>query len=84
MMPRSMPIVVVLPPPLGPRNPKIWPGSTLNVTASTAKIFRNRLVGPVVSITLKCARRREGMLVVILTATVAEKFHLRQRVETNR
>ena len=42
------------------RRLQVWPGSTLNVMASTANVFRNRLVRPVVSMTLNCAPRRRG------------------------
>src|SRR5207302_4690100 len=41
----SMRIVVVLPAPLGPRNPTIWPFATSNEISSTATVRGYRLVG---------------------------------------
>src|SRR4051794_12020450 len=41
--------VVVLPAPLGPRNPVIVPSSTRNVRASTATSSPKRLVSPLIS-----------------------------------
>src|SRR5688572_5316699 len=45
--PVSILMVVVLPAPLGPRNPKISPARTSNVTASTAVKSPKRRVRPV-------------------------------------
>ncbi len=43
-------MVVDLPAPLGPRNPRISPSGTLNVRSSTAIRSRYRLLSPVTSI----------------------------------
>src|SRR2546423_2658900 len=54
--PRSMPIVVVLPEPLGPRNPKTPPRGTRSVRWSTAMTSPYCFVRSVVSITFSvCA-----------------------------
>src|ERR1700712_2030132 len=42
--PKSIRSVVVLPAPLGPRNPVIWPGSTVNDRSDTASTDPKRLV----------------------------------------
>jgi hypothetical protein len=42
MRPISVRIVVVLPAPLGPTNPKMWPRSTSNVTPRNASTFLRR------------------------------------------
>src|SRR3954453_6192699 len=44
--PSSILIVVDLPAPLGPRNPKIWPGGTVSESWSTARVAENRLLNP--------------------------------------
>src|SRR5690606_17144504 len=48
--PRINRIVVVLPAPLGPRNPVTTPGSTVQVRSSTARVRPNTLVNAVNSI----------------------------------
>src|SRR6266540_277736 len=42
----SIEMVVDLPAPLGPRNPKVWPGGTLKLTPRTASTSSNRLIRP--------------------------------------
>src|SRR6266540_1173312 len=42
----SIEMVVDLPAPLGPRNPKVWPGGTLKLTPRTASTSSNRLIKP--------------------------------------
>ncbi len=48
--PRIIRIVVVLPAPLGPRNPVTIPGSMEQVRSSTARVLPNTLVSPASSI----------------------------------
>jgi hypothetical protein len=48
--PRISRIVVVLPAPLGPRNPVTIPGSIEQVRSSTARVRPNTLVRPASSI----------------------------------
>ena len=48
--PRIIRIVVVLPAPLGPRNPVTTPGSMVQVRSSTARVRPNTLVSPANSI----------------------------------
>ena len=43
VIPRIMPMVVVLPLPFGPRKPKTWPDSTLKEILSTARVLPKRL-----------------------------------------
>src|ERR1039457_2713809 len=49
-------MVVVLPAPLGPRKPTIWPFSTSKEILSTATVRAYRLVRPCTLIILKCSR----------------------------
>ncbi len=59
--PSTMRSVVVLPAPLGPRKPQIWPGSTLNDRSPTAVKPLKRLVTPSSSraaVTVRPARNR--------------------------
>src|SRR6266540_3699476 len=42
----SIEMVVDLPAPLGPRNPKVWPGGTEKLTPRTASTSSNRLTRP--------------------------------------
>src|SRR4051812_41680732 len=48
--PRIIRMVVVLPAPLGPRNPVTTPGSMVQVRLSTARVSPNTLVSPANSI----------------------------------
>ena len=51
MRPSNMFMVVVLPEPLGPSNPKTWPRGTWMERSSTARIRPKRLVRPLVLMT---------------------------------
>jgi len=55
IVPHSILMVVVLPDPLGPRNPKIWPRSTVTSMPSTAvkvpKVFRRPVTSMACSLT---------------------------------
>ena len=59
--------MVVLPDPLGPRSPKMWPRGTCNVSWSTARILPYRLVSDRVSIT-------RSLVVMAATLTCAREL----------
>src|SRR5258705_196229 len=75
-----MPIVVVLPEPLGPRNPKTPPRGTRSVRWSTATTSLYCLVRSVVSITFSTF---VGVTSLTLCAIQHRQFHIRSRRSNN-
>src|SRR5262249_49804678 len=82
----SMRMVVVLPAPLGPRNPTIWPFSTENEMWSTAVVRAYLLVRSETLIIVICWQRQEcradrmwehgDMFILRTTACVCQKAGL--------
>jgi len=63
--PKSMRSVVVLPAPLGPKNPTTCPESTVKSRWSTAVTDPNRLVNPSISMVAITTPLVRGRLVVV-------------------